>query len=130
VVEIAGPRVRGEDATPSPNGAVERPHAAARRAAAPDPLFLLWSAIVAGLVVFLALGVVRVEAGGWFGRRMSVRQVWARFLEYLADLGAHPLVVVAIAAAAGMTLLGAAYVLWLSFSLRDAPPRAVPDETP
>lgn len=76
--------------------------------------------MVAGLAVFLLAGSVRIGAGNWIGRRMSIRQVWARFLDYVADLGASPAIVAVVVAAAVIALGAAAYALWLAFDLKDA----------
>ena len=105
----------------SANGATEPTGASDPRRPAVPPLILLWAAIAAGLGVYIALGIVSVRAGVWFGRRMSVRQIWLGFLDYLATLGAHPLLVAAVALAAGFATLAAVYALWLAFTLRDAP---------
>jgi hypothetical protein len=120
VADAVWPRER-RDGPAKANGAVEPPNEAEKDGSPVRPLFLLWSAIVTGLAVYLALGVIRVGAGGWFGRRMSIRRVWSRFLDYLADLGAPPLLVSLVAVAVGLTVIGAAYALWLAFTLRDLP---------
>jgi hypothetical protein len=59
---------------------------------------------------------------------MSLGQVWSRFLDYLAGLGASPALIVVVAAALGFTLIGAAYALWLAFSLHDAPADRTSDD--
>ena len=81
---------------------------------------IVLAAAVVGLTVFLLSGAVRVGAGNWFGRRMSVRQIWTRFLDYLTELGASPVVVAAVAGAAIVALVAAACALWLALSLEDA----------
>lgn len=86
-----------------------------------DTLFFIWSTMVAGMLVFLVFGVVRVEAGVWAGRRMSVPVVWYRFIGFLNDLGASPAIVVTVAVTGFAALCGAVYTLWLAFRLTDAP---------
>jgi hypothetical protein len=92
--------------------------------AMPRPLAVLWAGMVIALIAFLAFGSLRIGAGNWIGRRMPVRNVWSRFLEYLTDQGASPALVTVVVAAAAVTLVTAAYLLWLSFSLEDQRPDA------
>jgi hypothetical protein len=92
--------------------------------AVPRALLLLWAALAAGLVAFLAFGTVRVGAGNWFPRRMPIREIWSRFLGFLADQGASPILILLVTASAAAALVGAGYVVWLAFALRDAPPEA------
>jgi hypothetical protein len=89
-------------------------------------LLVLWAFIVAALAVFLVFGSVRIGAGNWIGRRMPIREIWARFLGFLADQGASPALVVLVTAAAAIALVAAGYVVWLAFALHDAP-APVPD---
>jgi hypothetical protein len=84
--------------------------------------------MVGGLAAFLAVGSLRIGAGNWIGLRLPVRQIWARFLGYLADQGASPALVMAVVAAAAITLLGAAWALWLALALRDATPETPMDD--
>jgi hypothetical protein len=97
--------------------------------ALPRALVLFWALMVAALLAYLAFGTVRLGAGNWIGRRMPLREVWTRFLEYLTNQGASPGIVLAVTAAAGLSLVGAGCVLWLAFGLRDSPSeQAVDDE--
>lgn len=93
------------------------------------PLVLLWIALVLGTVAFLALGSLRIGAGNRIGRRMPVREIWSNFLAYLADQGASPALVIAVAAAAAIALIAAGIALWLAFGLRDAHPQTPHDES-
>jgi hypothetical protein len=104
--------------------ATESPRIAAVRAvpSLPISLTILWAAIVVGVALFLTFGSVRVGAGNWINRRFAVSEIWSRFLSYLAKEGASPALVLAVAAAALLTLLGAALLLWLAFGLRDELP--------
>ena len=88
-------------------------------------LVLLWLGLVLGTAAFLTLGSLRIGAGARIGRRMPVREIWSRFLAYLADQGWSAALVVAVSAAAAVALICAAIALWLAFGLRDEHP--VPD---
>jgi ADP-ribose pyrophosphatase YjhB (NUDIX family) len=88
----------------------------------------LWVLIVAAIAVYLVAGTARVGAGFWIGRRMPVRVIWADFLGWLADQGASPLLVTAIAATAFISLVLMAAVLWCAFTLRDAPSSVAPED--
>ena len=90
-------------------------------AVVPRPLSLLWAGIVVAIIAFLVLGTVRIGAGNWIGLRLPVRRIWARFTTYLVEEGASGAMVVGVAAAALLALLGSAVVLWLAFALRDHP---------
>jgi len=92
-------------------------------------LLALWLLIVAATAVYLVAGTARVGAGFWIGRRMPVRVIWASFLGWLADQGASPLLVTAIAGTAFISLALMAVVLWSAFTLRDAPPSLAPEDT-
>ncbi len=93
------------------------------------PLAFLWAAMVLATVAFLLLGSLRVGAGNWIGRRMPVREIWARFLGYLADQGASAALVMAVIAAAGVALAAAAIAAWLAFGLKDARPEPAADDS-
>jgi hypothetical protein len=96
--------------------------AAARSVLAlPRALTLLWAGIVIAIAGFIALGSVRIGAGNWIGLRLPVREIWSRFIDYLVGEGASPAMVLVVTAAAAFALVGAACVLWLSFSVKDAP---------
>lgn len=92
------------------------------------PLVILWVGMVAAIVVFVALGSLRIGAGNWIGRRMPIREIWSRFIGYLADEGASAMIVLGVTLAAAITLIGAAYALWLAFALKDAPVASLPDD--
>ena len=85
------------------------------------PLVLLWVTMVAALLAYLLFGTVRFGAGNWIGRRMPLREVWTRFLEYLTNQGTSPAVILAVTAAAGITAVGIGCALWLALGLRDFP---------
>jgi hypothetical protein len=91
-------------------------------------LLALWVLIVAAIAVYLVAGTARVGAGFWIGRRMPVRVIWTDFLGWLADQGASPLLVGAIVATALVSLVLMAAVLWVAFTLRDAPSPVAPDD--
>jgi hypothetical protein len=118
VVDAAAPRaVRDDSKLPAEPTAIS----VVRSLPATHRLYLvLWLLIVGGMAVFLVAGTIRVGAGGWIGRRLPVRVIWSDFLGWLADQGASPLLVVAITAAAALSLALAAGTLWLAFTLRDA----------
>jgi hypothetical protein len=88
----------------------------------PISLTILWATIVVGVSLFLAFGHVRVGAGNWINQRFAISEIWSRFLGYLAREGASPALVLAVAAAAMLTLVGAAVLLWLAFGLHDELP--------
>ena len=90
-------------------------------------LVVLWAGSVLATVAFLATGVLRIGAGNWIGRRMPVRVIWSRFLEFLADLGASGPLIFLVAAAAVAALILSAVALWLALGIRDAPPEPVVD---
>jgi hypothetical protein len=78
--------------------------------------------MVGGLAIFLVFGSLHVGAGSWFGRQLPVREIWSRFLGYLWDQGASTAIVVVVSVLAGLTVVLAAYCLWLALALRDASP--------
>ena len=120
MADAAVPRPRQEE--PLALASVPPPALEAkRRLPTVRSLLVLWAVMVVGLIAWLHFATVRIGAGNWIGRRMSVRQVWSRFLDYLTDLGASPALVALIVAAAAVTLAGAGCGLWLAFALRDAP---------
>jgi hypothetical protein len=95
--------------------------------ALPRLLVILWAGSVLATVAFLAVGTLRIGAGNWIGRRMPVRLIWSRFLEFLTDLGASGPLIFFVAAAAVASLILSAVALWLALGLRDAPPEPVVD---
>ena len=95
--------------------------------ALPRLLMVLWAGSVLATVAFLATGVLRIGAGNWIGRRMPVRVIWSRFLEFLTDLGASGPLIFLVAAAAVAALILSAVALWLALGIRDAPPEPVVD---
>jgi hypothetical protein len=90
-------------------------------------LMMLWAASVLATVGFLAFGTLRIGAGNWIGRRMPVRVIWSRFLDFLTDRGASGPLIFLVAAAAVATLVIAGVALWLALGLRDAPPESAAD---
>jgi hypothetical protein len=88
---------------------------------------VLWAGSVLATVGFLAFGTLRIGAGNWIGRRMPVRVIWSRFLEFLTDLGASGPLIFLVAAAAIAALVLSAVALWLALGLRDAPREPVAD---
>ena len=95
----------------------------------PIGLIALWAAIVLAIVLFLFFGTVHVGAGNWIGRHLSVPEIWSRFLGYLANQGASTLIIAAVVAAAGLSLLTGGVLLGLAFGLRDQPPEAPHDNS-
>lgn len=85
--------------------------------------------MIAAAVAFLVLGSLRIGAGNWIGRWMPVREIWTRFLGYLAEQGASATLVMAVAIAAGGALVAAGIALWLALGLRDAPAVPPADES-
>ena len=132
MAETVAPQLRHEDLAPR---AVEGPAESLAQGSRlvpplPRPLAILWLAIVGGLAIFLVFGSLRVGAGNWFGRQLAVREIWTRFLGYLRDQGASTVVVVAVSVLAGLTVVLAAYCLWLALALRDASPSETADGDP
>jgi len=82
-------------------------------------LFALWVAFAIFIVGFLSLGIVRVGAGNWIGRRLSVVRIWKYFLDFLADKGATAPMIAGVAVVALLAALSAIYLLWLAFRLQD-----------
>jgi hypothetical protein len=95
--------------------------------ALPRLLVVLWTGSVLAMVGFLAFGTLRIGAGNWIGRRMPVRVIWSRFLEFLTDRGASGPLIFLVAAAAVATLVIAAVALWLALGLRDVPAEPAAD---
>jgi hypothetical protein len=85
------------------------------------PLIVLWAGLVAAFVFFLFFGTLRVGAGNWIGRRVSIRTIWSRFLEFLGDQGATSAQVLVLVAALVVAIVGAACLVWLAFALKNAP---------
>ena len=120
MAEVAAPRaVREESRLPAEPVALP---AVSSISVASRVLLALWVLIVAAIAVYLVAGTSRIGAGFWIGRRMPIRVIWADFLGWLADQGASPLLVTAIAATGLISLALMAVVLWCAFTLRDAPP--------
>ena len=93
----------------------------------PRSLTILWAGLVLVTGGFLVTGTLRIGAGNWIGRRMPVREIWSRFLEFLTDRGASEPLVLLVTAAAIVSLLVAALALWLALALRDVPPESATD---
>jgi hypothetical protein len=91
-------------------------------------LAVLWAGIVVAVAGFLAFGSVRIGAGNWISLRMPVREIWSRFIDFLVGEGASTALVFVVTAAAAIALIGAAYLLWLAFSLKDAPSDSLPED--
>ena len=81
--------------------------------------FVIWAGFALFIVGFLSLGTVRVGAGNWIGRRMSVVRIWQYFVDFLADKSAAAPMIAGVAVVALFAVLGAIYLLWLAFGLRD-----------
>ena len=90
-------------------------------------LMILWAGLVLMTGGFLVTGRLRIGAGNWIGRRMPVREIWSRFVDFLVDHGASGSMVLLVTAAAILALLVAALALWLALALRDAPPESAAD---
>ena len=95
--------------------------------ALPRLLMVLWAGSVLATVGFLLFGTLRIGAGNWIGRRMPIRLIWSRFLDFLTNLGASGPLIFLVAAAAVATLVIAAVALWLALGLHDAPPERAAD---
>jgi hypothetical protein len=95
--------------------------------ALPRLLMILWAGSVLAMVIFITSGTMRLGAGNWIGRRMPVRVIWSRYLDFLSDLGASWPLNFLVAAAAIAALVLSAVALWLALGLRDAPPEPVAD---
>jgi hypothetical protein len=93
------------------------------------PLVFLWAVLVLGAAAFLIFGSLRIGAGSRIGRRMPVREIWSRFLGYLADHGASSALLIAVSGAAVVALIAAAIALWLAFALEDKHPDPPADES-
>ena len=100
-----------------------------RRLRLPLALAAGWLLFTGGLTWFILAGSVRVGAGHWFGQRLRVRLIWTRFLDFLADHGANPVLVGLVTLTAVTTLLGSLALLWLVLGQLndDAEPPATPD---
>ena len=93
------------------------------------PLVFLWAVLVLGAAAFLIFGSLRIGAGSRIGRRMPVREIWSRFLGYLADHGASSALLIGASGAAVVALIAAAIALWLAFALEDKHPDPPADES-
>ena len=93
----------------------------------PRSLMVLWGGSVLATVGFLVFGTLRIGAGNWIGRRMPIRLIWSRFLDFLTNLGASGPLIFLVAAAAVATLVIAAVGLWLALGLQNAPPEPAAD---
>jgi hypothetical protein len=93
----------------------------------PRLLMVLWAGSVLAMVGFLVFGTLRIGAGNWIGRRMPIRLIWSRFLDFLTNLGASGTLIFLVAAAAVATLIIAAVGLWLALGLQNAPPEPAAD---
>lgn len=93
------------------------------------PLAVGWLIFAGALLSFILVGTVRIGAGNWLGQRLRVRVVWVRFLDYLGDQGASPLMVGLVALAAVIALVGSLALVWFVLGLRDTAPDvpAAPD---
>jgi hypothetical protein len=58
---------------------------------------------------------------------MTIREVWMQFLGYLTGQGASPVVVLAVAIAVALSLVGGAALVWLAFTVKKPPPESPPD---
>ena len=95
--------------------------------ALPRLLMVLWAGSVLATVGFLVFGTLRIGAGNWIGRRMPIRLIWSRYLNFLTDLGASGPLIFLVAAAAVATLVIAAVALRLALGLHDAPSEPAAD---
>ena len=93
------------------------------------PFAMLWTGLVLTTAAFLVLGSLRIGAGNRIGRRMPVREIWSRFLGYLADHGASSALLIGVSGAAVVALIAAAIALWLAFGLEDKHPGPPADES-
>ena len=59
--------------------------------------------------------------------RPPAREIWSRFLDFLADHGASGSLILIVIAIAIVTLVIAAFAFWLALALRDAPPEPAAD---
>ena len=100
----------------------------ARRLRLPVALAVGWLLFTVGLAWFILAGSVRVGAGHWLGQRLRVRLIWTRFLDFLADHGANPVLVGLVSLTAVTTLLGSLALLWWVMGQRNA--EAEPTVTP
>jgi hypothetical protein len=126
VADITVARAQREETRTLPAEAPAEP-VARSFPALPRLLMVLWAGSVLATVGFLAFGTLRIGAGNWIGRRMPVRVIWSRFLEFLTDLGASGPLIFLVAAAAIAALVLSAGALWLALGLRDAPREPVAD---
>jgi hypothetical protein len=88
---------------------------------------VLWVGSVLATTGFLAFGTLRIGAGNWIGRRMPVRLIWSRFVDFLTELGASGLLIFLVAPAAIAALVLSAIALWLAFGLHDGPSETAAD---
>jgi hypothetical protein len=126
VADVTVARVQREELRTLPAEAPAEP-VARSLPALPRLLKILWAGSVLATVGFLALGTLRIGAGNWIGRRMPVRLIWSRFLDFLTNLGASAPLVFLVAAAAIAALVLSAVALWLALGLRDASSESAAD---
>lgn len=93
-------------------------------------LVLLWGLFALGVAGWLLFGMVRVGAGAWSGRRMRITQIWSRFVAFLGDQGASPVVISLVALAVTVALIGGIWLVWVGMRLPDAPPPVAHEEPP
>ena len=126
MADVTAARAQREELLPA---AAEVPTRTSTRLlpALPRSLVVLWAGLILAIAGFLMTGRLRIGAGNWIGRRMPAREIWSRFLSFLADHGASGPLIFIVTATAIIALLVAALALWLALSLRDAPPEVVVD---
>jgi hypothetical protein len=126
VADVTVARAQREELLTLPT---EVPAETARRSlpALPRSLMILWAGLVLATAGFLVTGRLRIGAGNWIGRRMPAREIWSRFLDFLADHGASGSLILIVTAVAIVTLVIAAFAFWLALALRDAPPEPAAD---
>jgi hypothetical protein len=126
VADVTVARARREETVKLP---AEVPAAQVARPfpALPRSLMILWAGLVLATAGFLVTGRLRIGAGNWIGRRMPAREIWSRFLDFLADHGASGSLILIVTAVAIVTLVIAAFAFWLALALRDAPPESAAD---
>ena len=97
--------------------------------ALPRSLKSLWAGLVLATAGFLVTGTLRIGAGNWIGRRITEREIWAKFVGFLTDHGASGPAILLVTVTAIMALVISAVALWLALALRDAAPESAADTT-